>query len=68
MSFNSFQEFLAMGEHGLYVWSCYGTALVVIIYNFFWPLVLSRQKVTERKRILRREIIQSSVRNEGESE
>lgn len=61
MSFDSFQEFLAMGEHGLYVWSCYGIAVVVIIYNFLAPKVVNRQKINERKRILQRDSNQSPI-------
>ena len=33
MSFGSFQEFLAMGGHGLYVWLSYGAAVIIILYN-----------------------------------
>ncbi|MFW6093577.1 MAG: heme exporter protein CcmD [Pseudomonadota bacterium] len=33
MSFSSFGEFLAMGEHGLYVWLSYGAALIIVVYN-----------------------------------
>ena len=34
MSFNTFQEFLAMGGHGLYVWLCYGVGLAVLVGNY----------------------------------
>ncbi len=30
MSFASFGDFLAMGHHGLYVWSAYGICLAVL--------------------------------------
>ena len=33
MSFSSFQEFLSMGGHGLYVWLSYGAALIIVLYN-----------------------------------
>lgn len=33
MSFDSFQEFLAMGGHGLYVWLSYGAAAIMVLYN-----------------------------------
>jgi heme exporter protein D len=33
VSFGSFQEFLAMGGHGLYVWMSYGAALIIVLYN-----------------------------------
>ena len=33
MSFDSVPEFFAMGGHGLYVWLCYATSLVVVLVN-----------------------------------
>ena len=33
MSFASFGDFLAMGHHGLYVWSAYGICLAVLALN-----------------------------------
>ena len=30
MSFASFSDFLAMGHHGLYVWTAYGICLAVL--------------------------------------
>ena len=33
MSFGSFEEFLAMGGHGLYVWLSYGAAVIIVLYN-----------------------------------
>jgi len=33
VSFASFAEFLAMGDHGLYVWLSYGVALIMVLYN-----------------------------------
>ena len=33
MSFQSFNEFLAMGGHGLYVWLAYGTTALVVLAN-----------------------------------
>jgi heme exporter protein D len=33
VSFASFQDFLAMGGHGLYVWLSYAAALIIILYN-----------------------------------
>ena len=33
MSFASFAEFVAMGNHGLYVWSAYGISLLVLAVN-----------------------------------
>lgn len=43
MVFNSFAEFLAMGNHGIYVWTCYGLTLVAIIY-LVWQANAQRQR------------------------
>ncbi|EAR20576.1 heme exporter protein CcmD [Nitrococcus mobilis] len=44
----SWHEFLHMGGYGIYVWSAYGVAAVVLIANALWPVF--------RFRALRREI------------
>lgn len=31
MAFETFSEFLAMGKHGLYVWTAYGISLILIV-------------------------------------
>lgn len=33
MNFSSFSEFIAMGNHGLYVWTSYGISLAVLVLN-----------------------------------
>lgn len=33
MSFESLNDFLAMGGHGLYVWLAYGAGLLVVLAN-----------------------------------
>ncbi len=55
MSFDSLGEFLAMGQHGLYVWSAYGICLVVVIWNLAVPLFARRRYLQEEARRLRRE-------------
>jgi heme exporter protein D len=52
MSFNSFAEFLQMGEHGVFVWSCYGITLVVLLVNILRPLQLKRAILRARRRAL----------------
>lgn len=47
MAFESFQEFLRMGQHGPYVWSAYGIASVLIVSNVL--LALRDQKQTRRE-------------------
>ncbi|MCV6605462.1 MAG: heme exporter protein CcmD [Porticoccaceae bacterium] len=36
--FDSFNEFLAMGRHGAFVWSAYGIALVILLATAIAPL------------------------------
>ncbi|MBT8766402.1 heme exporter protein CcmD [Metapseudomonas boanensis] len=55
MSFSSFTEFLAMGNHGLYVWSAYGISLVVLAINVAMPLLARRRYLQDEARRLRRE-------------
>ncbi|WP_375739161.1 heme exporter protein CcmD [Pseudomonas boanensis] len=55
MNFSSFTEFLAMGNHGLYVWSAYGISLVVLAINVAMPLLARRRYLQDEARRLRRE-------------
>ena len=55
MSFDSFAAFLAMGRHGLYVWSAYGVCLVVLALNVLLPLRAQRRHLQQEARRLRRE-------------
>ncbi|WP_271408427.1 heme exporter protein CcmD [Pseudomonas sp. Q1-7] len=55
MSFSSFTEFLAMGNHGLYVWTAYGISLAVLAVNVAMPLIARRRYLQDEARRLRRE-------------
>ena len=55
MSFSSFNEFLAMGGHGVYVWSSYAIALVVLGLNILLPLRQRKRVLIEHARYIRRE-------------
>ncbi len=55
MNFASFSDFLAMGNHGLYVWTSYGISLAVILLNVAQPLLARRRYLQEEARRLRRE-------------
>ena len=55
MSFASFSEFVAMGNHGLYVWSAYGISLLVLAVNVAAPLLARRRYLQDEARRLRRE-------------
>ena len=53
MSFATFGDFLAMGHHGLYVWSAYGICLAVLALNVAAPLLARRRYLQEEARRLR---------------
>lgn len=55
MNFSSFSEFIAMGNHGLYVWTSYGISLAVLILNVALPILARRRYLQEEARRLRRE-------------
>ena len=55
MSFASFSDFVAMGQHGLYVWSAYGICLAVLALNVALPLTARRRYLQHEARRLRRE-------------
>ncbi|BAN49696.1 heme exporter protein CcmD [Metapseudomonas resinovorans] len=55
MNFSSFSEFLAMGDHGLYVWTAYGISLAVLAINVAMPLIARRRYLQDEARRLRRE-------------
>ncbi|PTQ69850.1 heme exporter protein CcmD [Pseudomonas sp. GV071] len=55
MSFASFSDFLAMGHHGLYVWTAYGISLAVLALNVALPILARRRYLQEEARRLRRE-------------
>lgn len=55
MSFASFAEFVAMGNHGLYVWSAYSISLLVLAINLVLPILARRRYLQDQARRLRRE-------------
>lgn len=55
MNFASFDEFIAMGHHGLYVWSAYGISVAILILNVALPLLARRRYLQDEARRLRRE-------------
>lgn len=44
---NSFDEFLAMGGYGFYVWTSYAIAFVVLLFNVVVPLIQRKQLLRE---------------------
>ena len=55
MNFSSFSEFIAMGNHGLYVWTSYGISLAVLVLNVVLPVTARRRYLQDEARRLRRE-------------
>jgi len=51
MAFESLADFLAMGKHGPYVWSCYGLTFMVV-FGLLW------QARVERKHFMREQLAQ----------
>ncbi|WP_419535262.1 heme exporter protein CcmD [Endozoicomonas sp.] len=60
MYFDSWNGFLAMEGHGLYVWSAYAVAVIVIAYNLISPFMAKRQVVAQvrrQERLVKRKVI-----------
>ncbi len=55
MSFASLSDFIAMGHHGVYVWSSYGICLAVLALNVALPISARRRYLQQEARRLRRE-------------
>lgn len=54
MAFESFSDFLAMGNHGPYVWAAYGVFAIAMAWNILQPIWLRRRIVREQAAALRR--------------
>jgi heme exporter protein D len=55
MQFDSFLDFLTMGGHGVYVWTVYGIALLVLSALVITPLRRDRRFFVEQSMLLRRD-------------
>jgi len=49
--FESLQDFLAMGDHGFYVWLCYGVSFVVLFALAIAPTIAKKRIIAKLKRI-----------------
>lgn len=58
-------EFLAMGGHGVYVWTAYGLSLLALVAAGAWPLLGMRTLVRGLKR--RRQLGDAATGGEAES-
>ncbi|MFT0211927.1 heme exporter protein CcmD [Pseudomonas sp. F1_0610] len=57
MYFSSFSDFLAMGNHGFYVWLAFGITFAVMIINLLLPIISRGQYLKSAARQLRRETV-----------
>ncbi|MCP5206577.1 MAG: heme exporter protein CcmD [Hahellaceae bacterium] len=55
MSFESLQDFIAMGGHGPFVWTCYGVTILIIFYNIVQPIIRRKDVLKRLNRNLKRE-------------
>mgnify|MGYP000712284141 CR=1 FL=1 len=55
MAFDSFADFMAMGKHGVYVWSSYGLTFAVIV-GLLWQARHDRRAfIQQQKQQLKRD-------------
>ena len=50
MRFDTLQEFLTMGGHGVYIWLAYGITLLVLTANLWWPRYVRSGFIESEKR------------------
>ena len=56
--FDSFAEFLAMGKHAPYVWTCFGITMSVLALNLFLPWLARKRLLAQEIRRMRWEEMQ----------
>lgn len=61
LQFDSFADFMAMGGHGVFVWSVYAATAVVLISLALAPLRKKRRFFIEQAMILRRQQAQREL-------
>ena len=49
MRFDSFEAFLHMDGHGLFIWAAYGITFIVLLANLWWPNLARRRIVAATK-------------------
>lgn len=57
IAFESFAEFLAMGGHGLYVWSTYGICMALMVWTAVLPVLARHRYLKDLARRRRREAL-----------
>lgn len=51
----SWSEFLHMGGYATFVWSSYGLALVMVVFNIVSPMIERKRVISRVKRAIKRE-------------
>ena len=51
----SWSEFLHMGGYAVFVWSSYGLALVMVVFNIVSPMLERKRVISRVKRAIKRE-------------
>lgn len=61
MQFESFAEFVAMGRHGIFVWSSYAAFVAILAINVVLPVMQRKALMTRLRRVERRSSSTSAV-------
>ncbi|MBV1908560.1 MAG: heme exporter protein CcmD [Kangiellaceae bacterium] len=64
MYFESFEDFIAMGGHGFYVWISYGVAFVALIAYFMLSKRQAAKNILELKKFYLQIEQQASLKND----
>ncbi len=51
--FESFDAFLAMNGHGIYVWTCYGIVYAILIYLTLSPVLSKNAFLKQQKKLIK---------------
>ena len=54
--FDTFADFIAMGRHGVFVWSAYGIALAIMVFMVVMPLQHGKAVRNNIQRQMRRDV------------
>ncbi|WP_438467228.1 heme exporter protein CcmD [Marinomonas sp. PE14-40] len=55
MAFESINEFISMGTHGLYVWSVYGISLILLLGSYLASVKAKKNQIKRLKQRYLRE-------------
>ena len=65
VSFDNFTDFVTMGGHGVFVWSCYGIVIAALLVNVFQPIQATRKFRIAQQDAMRQQSQQSSRAEES---